>query len=252
MATTILTGLQILSVERGALNNSITCQMGEVGTSVVESENAQLMQQSGFVSIPPQPVPGQTASESIVIRGAGNRDYVIATRDVLSQQIYANMNYGESMMYAAGSDGQGQARFKCDTNGNVLMYTTDDNTAKGNGMSFSMLTGANGQTASLSFFAPFGSFVFDSTGFHMQTVSGGTFDLGGINLPAPLSSALPNTYCNINAGMITLNGMCNLGVAGPSGSYLPAVMALTPIPTPTPLPLFTTTANSTIFFALGI
>ena len=252
MALQILCGLQILNVERGALNNSILCQMGVIGTGAVESETAQYIQQSGFVSIPPQPQAGQTTSESLVLRGISNRDYVFATRDVLSQQMYANMNYGEVMIYAAGADGNAQAKIKCDQYGNIILYTKDDNTVNGNGMTMTINTSANGGTPGFGFYAAFGSFVFDATGLHINHVTGASMDLGGINLPAPLASAVPTTFLNVNAGSITMNGICNLGVAGPTMAYLPMVSAIAPQQPPQPLPPFTTTPSATVFAALGI
>ena len=243
----IVAGLQILTVERGSVNNSILVQMGEVQSGLVEGDLTQYFQYPGFCSLPPAAQPGQTASEMLVVKGIDNTDICFSGRDLVSQSIYANMGYGETTMYAGGLYGLGQARVKCDQRGNIIIYTTDNNLLGGNGIKFQI------SPTALSFNAPWGSIIFDETSFRMNHISGATFDIGtGISLPPPFSALILPTQCTINAGQITLNGLTRLGQAGPTNTYLPAAMALTPVLPPQPMPPFTTTLSGNVFFATGV
>lgn len=233
----IVPSLNILNVALADDNNSVEVQMGDVFSQDVESFTAQWVQHSGFCSLPPNAVPGKTASEGMLLKGT-NRDFVFASRDVASQANYGNLKPGESCIYAAGPDGTGQARVMAKADGTVNLYTTDTNKNDGNGVYF--------QVAPNGFYmmAPWGKFVFDATGLHITHSSGAAFHLGAISLPGPLSSL--GTFARLTAATTTIESSGVMLGAGPV--YMAAAYSLIPPASPgQPSPPFTQAVSSGVF-----
>lgn len=209
-------GIDILKTTRSTIKNSILAQLGDVVSEQSVSDEAEWWQHVGFASRPSPATKQIEAAQGIAIRG-NDRDRVIASRDVRGQQITGNLDEGETCVYACGADGnaQGRAMFKKD--GSVTLYTTDNNAPNGNAVFFRI------SPKELRFTAPWGTVVFDSTGFHVVDQSGARLDLAGIGgLPAPLSAV--NSIANLQAAAVTVNGsVVQLGpkasvpvIAGPS------------------------------------
>ncbi len=144
-----------------------------------------------------------------------------------------NLKDGETALYAAGPDGAGQAAVLLKADGSLTLFTTDDNTASGNGVSFKVAPDK------MQFIAPWGSLTFDATGLHIKTNTGARFDLGAISAPPPLDALVPS-YCKITAGTVSINGklatsidspMISLGVAGPL-PLAPLMVSLIPAAAP--------------------
>jgi hypothetical protein len=229
--TIIIPNANILNVSLGTTNNSGVAQIGDVTNEDVENYEAQWVQQSGFMSIPPQAVPNQTASEGVVLK-TQYRDYVIACRDFNTQQNYGNLGPGEFCVYAAGSNGASQGKVVGKTDGSVTIYTTSDNTSTGSGVYFQISPGG------IRFVAPFGSLIFDKNGFQVNTISGAGFNLGGIAAAGPLSTIIGN-FCNITASntsiaspFISLGDGVNTPIVS---SMLPLTIASTSISISTPI-----------------
>lgn len=120
---------------------------------------------------------------------------------------------GESMMYA--SPGQfirlrGETG-DIDTAGDLTMLTSSDGTLIGD-VYFQVARNA------FRFIAPWGSLVFDSSGFQIKTKSGASFTLGGIG-----GIPLVGNYCLVEAGAINLNGAAVS--MGPPGTPMPVTLS---------------------------
>lgn len=232
--------LQVLNVFSAATNGSILLQGGDNINGDAVSQDAQLISPFGFCSKPSLPTPGAgTAAEMITIQGLGSRDMVIGGRDIRTQAIYGNLAAGESCMFASGSDGNGQARALAKADGSMTLYTTDTNTAAGNGVYFTVTpTGFN-------FVAPWGTMVFDATGFHITHMNGASINLGSINGAPPPLAAL-SSFVSITAGTFTSDcPITNLGVS--SGVSFPCSIPIQPMAIPgAPLPPFATTVSSCV------
>src|SRR5271166_5711892 len=150
-----LNGSQVLNSFLGATNGTVLLQLGDVINGDVDAQDAQYITPFGFASRPSQAVPGQSAADATRIQGLGKRDFVIGGTDMRSQQIYGNLCFGETVMYGPGTDGNAQGRIQIKQDGSITLYTTDSNTADGNGVSLSI------SPTSLSFSAPWGTLIFD-------------------------------------------------------------------------------------------
>jgi hypothetical protein len=196
-------GVDILNTVLGASPSSptgtILAQTGDVLKGSVDSTNSEWWQHVGLASRPSNPVAGQIACQGISLRQA-DRDVVICSRDVRTNQIYGNLAPGETCIFAAGSDGNAQGRVMLKADGSVTLYTTDDNTPTGQAVYFRIHP-----TKGLTFVAPWGTFTFDQTGLHVKHQSGFGIDGGSIGgLPAPFSAL--SSYLTMTAATAKLDG----------------------------------------------
>lgn len=205
--TVIIPSLNILNVSLGDMNNSVEVQMGDVIAEEPENYTAQWIQHTGFCSLPPTAIANKSASEGMLLKRS-DRDYVFASRDLLSQIIYGNLNPGEVTIYSAGADGTGQARVMLKGDGSISFYTTDDNTANGNALQLTL-----SPTTGLSFVSAFGSMTFDQAGFRVSTTSGASFNVMSTSDPTTGNAIMMSAgSCTINSGMITLGTPTNTAV----------------------------------------
>jgi hypothetical protein len=206
-------GTNILATEIGS-DGTVTCQTGDVVTQQVASDGNEWWQMVGFASRPSKPTPGSNGAEGVTIN-----------RDLRQQGIYGNLAEGETIVFAGGADGNGQARVSLKADGSITLYTTTDNTHAGDGVYLKI--GPKG----LSFVAPWGKFTFDATGWHQTTSSGARFDLGNVALPGPFSTLMPN-YARITASTVTLDSPAvMLGASasnGGTGAYMSAAYSVVP------------------------
>lgn len=126
-------GLDVLSTTVNKTTRAITAQLGNVVGQTVDSDGAGWWQHVGFVSRPSKAEPGKRAAQTVTIN-AGDRDHVIASRDLRGQELYAELADGESGVYAAGEDGNAQARALFKKDGSIHLYTRKGNTKDGAGM----------------------------------------------------------------------------------------------------------------------
>lgn len=209
-------GVDILGSDVSS-NGTISYQTGDVVTQQVTGANCEAWQHVGFASRPAKADPGKAACQAVTInRGAG--DCAIASKDIRGQQIYGNLNAGESCFYAPGAQG----RVVCKSDGSVTVFTTDDNTNNGNGVYFRVAPNM------FQMVAPWGTFTFDATGVHYNTASGVTFDMGALSAPAPLDSVMPN-YCRIGTQSFSVDSpSCFLGPS--TGVFGSVVNTIAPVP----------------------
>jgi len=213
-------GVDILSTDI-ADNGTITCQTGDVVSRQVFCANNEWWQPAGFASRPAKPEPGKAACQGVMLN-RGDHDVCIGQKDIRGQAIYGNLKDGEFCAYAPGA--QGRVSGKAD--GSVTIYTTDDNTADGNGVYFKVAKDK------FQFMAPWGRLTFDATGFHVLTASGARLFMGALSAPAPLDSVLPNQI-RMTAQMVSIDSPLTL--VGPSdsplwGAVINTVGPLPPIP----------------------
>jgi hypothetical protein len=125
--------LDVLRTSISAKTKRIQAQLGSVTGRIAESFNAQWMQHIGLVSRPPKPVAGKTAARAVVFR-RGNTDVVISSEDDRGLALMGQLADGETCLYAAGEDGEAQARILLKKNGSINLYTREGNTSSGAGM----------------------------------------------------------------------------------------------------------------------
>lgn len=217
-------GIDILKTSIDDETSKIQAQLGSVVGEVVDTDNAEWWQHVGFSSRPPVPVAGKQAAQAVVIKRS-DHDVCVASQDLRGLEIYGNLADGETCVYGPGADGnsQGRALFKDD--GSVTLLTTNDNTPTGKVVALKIAPD------SFTFTAPWGSFKFDASGFHLKTKAGPRIDMGGLDLssigiPASVSGALTG-YIDFTAPTINLKGgICNLGVGPSFATCLAAPSAL--------------------------
>ncbi len=223
-------GWDVLSTALDTASNIITVTLGDSTSGQTYSPNAEWMQHSGFASVAGPSNSQAPSCQTVAIR-QGDKDVVIASRDARACDRYANLKPGECCLYAT----VGQARVLCKADGTVTLYTTDDNTKTGNAVFFRIggLKPDGKSYVGFQFVAPFGSFVFDDTGWHVRHSAGSGFrlDAGAISgLPGPLSTL--STYFNITAGTIKAQG--SLVMLGSGPLFNPAVFVLAEDPLTSP------------------
>jgi hypothetical protein len=226
-------------------NGTISAQVGDVVTDSVTGAKSEWWQHVGFASRPAVADAGEAACQAVKLN-RGDRDVVIATRDLRGQTIYGNLKDGETCVYAPGA--QGRVSFKSD--GSVTLYTTDDNTENGNGVYLKLAKDR------LEFMSPWGKIIFDATGIHLLHTSGFRWDAGSCSVPGPLADVLPN-YCRFETASFSVDAP--LVMLGPSdGVFGAAVNTVTPVPltpvlcgapgSPTAPPL---TGSAGVFVSVG-
>lgn len=190
-------GLDVLTTSVNRATGKILAQIGSVTEQTADGDNVEWWQHVGFASRPAKPTPGQKSAQAVLM-SAGDHDIAIASQDTRYQDRYGNLDHGETVVYAVGPDGTGQARILLKKDGSVTLFTTDTNTAAGQSVYFRV------KKDGFDWVAPWGTLKFDSTGFHVLHGSGASFDLGGIGgLPAPLDQI--SSYVRMEAGTVVAN-----------------------------------------------
>jgi hypothetical protein len=211
-------GLDVLSTSVNPTTNKILCQTGNAVSSSTDANAVEWWQTIGFVSRPSKPLAGKSAAQCVVLK-TSDRDVAVASQDTRSLEIYGNLKDGEFCAFAGGEFGLGQARILGKQDGSLTFLTTDTNTADGTTIALRIAP------TELRFTAPWGDMIFDASGFHVKTLEGPRFDMGGINipgLPAALSGPLSG-YAKISAPVIKLDGA---GVfLGAGATFQPTVYA---------------------------
>ena len=138
-----------------------------------------------------------------------------------------NLLRGETTTWAS----EGAARTVVRNDGTVSLITTDDNTADGKVVVFSV------SSTAWKFTAPWGSLVFDHTGFHVRTKAGPRLDMGGMAIPG-----LPTELAGQFSGYVTFTSPAIKLAAGSvflgAGKvFNPAVWAVVDPAFPPPTPL---------------
>jgi|GEM_PF-3533692 len=205
----IQVGYAVLRTTVSAVTGKIQAQLGDV-RGEAETDNADWVQQPGFISRPPKAQKGKAAAYAVVVKG-GDRDTVVGAVDLRGLELAGLINDGDTVVYAAGEEGTSQGRVALKGDGSVTLFTTDDNT--NDGKSVYMRVAPDG----FMWVAPWGTIRFDATGFHVLHDSGAAFDLGGINgLPAPLD--VISSYIKMRAG--TIGGASSVTSFGGNGKPL--------------------------------
>lgn len=126
-------GLDILSASVSQATKRILVQTGDVVSDSVETDGAEWVQHVGIASLPPNPLPGKKAAQAVVLK-TSDRDVVIGSVDERGLTLYGNLGPGETCVYAAGEDGEAQARILLKKDGSINAYTRKGNTPDGAGM----------------------------------------------------------------------------------------------------------------------
>lgn len=187
--------------------NSLTAQLGDVGSEAVQYENARWIQHVGFASRPAKPAPKQAAAQAVCFGDSSNRT-CIASWDTRSQQVYANLAEGETCMYGGGVDGSAQGRVMCKADGRVALITTSTNKPTSDASHptiLSLVLDPDPVHGGFVINAPWGVFRWGPEGLHITHASGARLDLGGIG---GLSVAGVNlgSYIKMTAASIHING----------------------------------------------
>lgn len=156
--------------------------------------------------------------------------------------VYGHLRDEESCIHAGSADGTNPARVVTKKDGSIVLLTETDD-----GKTVYLKLGKTG----LRFVAPWGSFRFDESGFHLKTQWDARLDLGGVGgLPAPVSDM--TSYATLSAKTVKLDGVAMLGTPGPAGLYESATwlpfVTYPPVPG-VPLPLMPPMAP--LIFASG-
>ncbi len=201
-------GIDILSTalgsntdpDTGETTGTLIAQTGNVVAGTTDDANAEWWQSVGFASRPPNPTAGKAACQGIAIRGDGDHDIVICSRDTRTNNIYGNLGPGETCVSASGVDGQAQAAVMLKGDGSVTLYTTDDNTPSGQAI-FAMLHPTKG----FMIVAPWGTLTFDQVGLRVKHQSGFGINGGSVGgLPGPFAAL--SSYLTMTAASCSLNG----------------------------------------------
>lgn len=128
-------GMDVLSTTVSAKTRKILVQVGNVLKKTVESNAVEWIQHVGIVSLPSTAVPGKNAAQCIVLK-TGDHDVVIGSSDLRGLELAGELKSGETCVYAAGEDGEGQARALFKANGGIHLYTRKGNRPDGVGMTF--------------------------------------------------------------------------------------------------------------------
>lgn len=123
-------GKDVLTTTVNKVTRKISAQIGSVRGEVAESDNVEWWQHVGFASRPSKPTKGRAAAQALGIN-RGDYDIAFASQDVRSLAIYGELDHGETCLYAAGEDGDAQARILLKKDGSIGLYSLQGNVAGG-------------------------------------------------------------------------------------------------------------------------
>lgn len=192
-------GLDVLNTTVDNSTQRILAQTGDVVGETTDTDGVEWWQHTGFASRPSKVEAGKKAAQGVVLK-TSDRDVCVASIDGRGLDLYGNLNYGETCLYAAGETGTAQARVILKQDGSISLFTTDTNTSEGQSVYFRVATDG------FRFVAPWGTIKFDRSGFHILHESGASFDLGGIYGVPGFDSAPLNTltsYVKMQAGTVS-------------------------------------------------
>lgn len=207
-------GEDVLGTERDESTGALLAQIGDVIVEQASSQGAEIWQQPGFCSRPASAVPGESAAQCVVFR-QGDRDAIIAMRDMRSKAMYGTLEAGETAVF--GSAGQARLLFKED--GTASLITTEGNTESGATI---MMTVS--PTQGFMFSSPWGGFSLGPAGFLAFTQDGSTFkgsfevrSSGNCVASGPAFQAMCS---QVSLGIVPPTGVtntCLYGVTGVAG-----------------------------------
>jgi hypothetical protein len=125
--------VDVLRTSVSSKTKRILAQVGSVVGRTVDGVQSEWWQHVGFISRPSKPVAGHEAARAISLR-RGNVDAIIASEDDRGLELKGNLADGETCIYAAGEDGNAQARILLKADGSVNIFTKSGNTSAGTGM----------------------------------------------------------------------------------------------------------------------
>lgn len=157
---------------------AIMAQTGDAATGEVEADNVTWMQHVGLISRPPKPVAGKQSAEAVSLR-FHDHDVIVASRDLRGLELAGQLGEGETCIYAAGSDGQGQARLLVKGDGAIAMYALKGNAPGGDSVTMQLLPSGEIHLA-----GPFGgvSIVDGKVTMMSGAGSGMQLDANGVSL----------------------------------------------------------------------
>ena len=212
-------GLDVLNLAVDKVTGVLLAQLGDSVNGTVASSGAEWWQHVGFTSRPSPSVKGQPGCQAFAVR-LGDQDCIIATRDLRMANAIGVLKDGETCVFAGGIDGDAQGKVLLKQDGSVTLFTTDSNDR--NGKSVFLRVSPLG----LEFSAPWGTWTFNATGWHVQCDKGPALDMGSMGgLPGPLASL--SSYVTVTTNICKLD--YTQGLFGSSKSplgYQPATYAL--------------------------
>lgn len=171
------------------------------------------------------------------LQGAG----VIVATVTPGNEVRRNVKPGDLFLGASS----GEAGIVIKTNGEVAIFTKDDNTPTGKLVAWKLAP--TGKT----FTAPIGSETFNASGYHLKTKAGPRLDMGGVAIPGLPSnvSDILTAYAEIKAAKLKLSGaIVKLGVGPAFGTALQAPSSgLQPVPGPVPVMTGATYQSSSVW-----
>lgn len=205
-------GLDVLTTTVNDKTHAIQAQLGDVYRESTDTDNAEVWQQVGFLSRPPKPQAGKASAQAVTLT-AGDHDVVIATRDLRGLELAGAIGFGETILYAAGEDGKGQARILLKKDGTVAIYTLKDNKAGGNGITIQVRP-----SGEIHIGSPLGGISITDGKITMMSAAGAgvQLDSGGVTLTGTAVTA---------NGSVVLGGPSATGVATQT-SMLPLMTSL--------------------------
>jgi phage gp45-like len=198
----IQVGFDVLTTTVNATTKKITAQLGSVVGKTTDTDNAEWWQHYGFASRPPKPEAGKEAAQAVVVR-MGDHDIVLASQDLRGLELYGALDHGETCIYAAGSDGKGQARVLLKKDGSINIYTKEGNTSGGAGVALMLradgsVSIATPSKAALLIEADGSIKLFNSSGGiqvkadgSVKVASGGKVEISGASITMGGPTALP-------------------------------------------------------------
>lgn len=206
-------GLDILATTVSAATKRVTVQTGDVTKESTETDNAELWQHVGFISLPSSPQAGKKAAQAVVCK-TSDRDVIIATSDLRGLELQGNMNPGDTCVYAAGVDGTGQARTLWKGNGSISHYTRVGNLPAGAGMLFQI--DAENDAIRITNGAGYG-IIIDSAGVRIFAGANGALTVGSDGV----CSLIGTGQCQVDGSTVVLGSIAlpvtNSVCVGPAG-----------------------------------
>jgi len=121
-------GLDVLSSVQDSTTNAVLANLGDASSGYRDTDQADVWNATqGVMCMPATATAGQPSCQALVVSG-GNRDSIIALRDVRTLSNIGTLQPGDSAFFATGNS---FARIYCRQNGQVQITTNEGNASGG-------------------------------------------------------------------------------------------------------------------------
>lgn len=204
----------VLSSTRDSKTGSILYNIGNaLDSSSAVTNGAEVWQTPGLISIPSEigsSKADKTKVPQAICLTRGDRDIVIAQKDIRTQTLAGSLSPGDTCLYAGGRDATGQPRILLKgTDNSINLYTKKDNDSGGTGLG--LFINGNDDSITITNSKGFG-IIINEDGIKIFTKNGSVIIGDAVNISSTGQVQLDGTNIVLGSNVVPL---VNAPLCGP-------------------------------------